>query len=67
MDYENDFSDNLRLGAALRFEDYDTFGNTSNYKFGFNYKFSDELGARGTFSTGFKAPTPGQALSLIHI
>ena len=61
LDYENDFSDNLRLGAALRFEDYDTFGNTSNYKFGFNYKFSDELGARGTFSTGFKAPTPGQA------
>lgn len=46
---------------ALRVEDFDTFGTTDNYKLGVNYLFSDDFGLRGTWSTGFKAPTPGQA------
>ena len=61
LEAEWDASDNLLLASALRFEDFDDFGTTTNYKVGFNYQVSDDSGFRGTFSTGFKAPTPGQS------
>jgi iron complex outermembrane receptor protein len=54
-------SDDLVMVAALRFEDFDDFGTTTNYKLGANYSITDTTGVRGTFSTGFKAPTPGQS------
>lgn len=60
-DAEYDVTGDLLLTAALRFEDFDDFGTTTNYKLGANYRFNDTAGVRATFSTGFKAPTPGQA------
>ncbi|MBT3620538.1 MAG: TonB-dependent receptor [Porticoccaceae bacterium] len=54
-------SDDLVVVGALRFEDFDDFGTTTNYKLGANYNITDTTGVRGTFSTGFKAPTPGQS------
>jgi len=60
-DLEWDIDSKLRIGLAYRWEDYDTFGTTENYKLGFNYKAAPNFGFRGTFSTGFKAPTPGQS------
>ena len=60
LDTEWDASDDLLLAAALRFEDFDGFGNTTNYKVGANYRMEENLGVRATFSTGFKAPTSGQ-------
>ena len=60
-DLEYEASDNLLLAAAIRFEDYDDFGSTTNAKVGFNYTLSDNAGVRGSYSTGFKAPTPGQS------
>ena len=54
-------SDDLVVVGALRFEDFDDFGTTTNYKLGANYSITDITGVRGTFSTGFKAPTPGQS------
>lgn len=61
LDIEYYESENLLLGAALRFEDFDDFGTTFNYKAGANYTMTDDLGFRATVSTGFKAPTPGQS------
>ena len=58
---EWDVSDDLLLTSALRFEDYDDFGTTTNYKIGGNYHLTDNSGIRATYSTGFKAPTPGQS------
>ena len=46
--------------GGVRFEDFDDFGSTTNYK-GANFAISDNFGIRSTYSTGFKAPTPGQA------
>lgn len=46
--------------VAVRWEDFDGFGTTTNYKIGTNYQFTGDVGIRSTFSTGFKAPTPGQ-------
>ncbi|MDG0972203.1 MAG: TonB-dependent receptor [Porticoccaceae bacterium] len=61
LEAEWDTSDNLLLTSAFRFEDFSDFGTTSNFKVGFNYHLSDDAGFRGTYSTGFKAPTPGQS------
>ena len=60
-DLEWQVSDALLTTAALRYEDYDDFGNTTNYKLGANWAVSDSFGLRATTSTGFKAPTPGQS------
>ncbi|MGV6850690.1 MAG: TonB-dependent receptor plug domain-containing protein [bacterium] len=61
LDTEWEASDQLIVQAALRFEDFEDFGTTTNYKIGANYQVSDDFGFRATYSTGFKAPTPGQA------
>ena len=54
-------TEKLLLGAAARFEDYDDFGTTTNGKLAANWRLTDFFGVRGTVSTGFKAPTPGQS------
>ena len=61
IDLEADVSDNLLLGFATRFEDFDTFGTTTNSKFSMLYTISDSLKFRATASGGFRAPTPGQS------
>lgn len=61
LDAEWDASDDLLLTAAVRFEDFDDFGSTTNFKVGGNWTVSDGFGIRSTVSTGFKAPTPGQS------
>ena len=60
-DLEWEASDKLLIGAAVRFEDFDDFGSTTNVKLGGNYAINDNVGIRSTVSTGFKAPTPGQS------
>ncbi|GAA6139889.1 TonB-dependent receptor [Arenicella sp. 4NH20-0111] len=60
-DLEWQASDNLLVAAAVRFEDFDGFGSTTNYKLGGNYSFGSSAGMRATISSGFKAPTPGQS------
>ncbi len=61
VDAEYQCTDSTLLQGALRFEDFDDFGTTTNFKLGINHKFNDQFGARATYSTGFKAPTPGQS------
>ncbi len=61
VDLEADVSDQLTLQGAVRFEDYDAFGETTNYKVGGLWKVNDQFSLRSTFSTGFHAPTAGQA------
>ena len=48
-------------GAALRVERFDDFGLTTNGKVSARYQFAPALALRGGVSTGFRAPTPGQA------
>ncbi|MCX2802071.1 TonB-dependent receptor [Microbulbifer thermotolerans] len=60
-DTELEMSDSLRLGAALRWEDFSDFGSTSNFKLSGHYIVNDVLALRSTVSTGFRAPTPGQS------
>ncbi len=58
---EADVVENLTLQAAVRWEDYDTYGSTVDYKIGALFRANDMISLRGTWSTGFHAPTTGQA------
>ncbi|MBE0357590.1 TonB-dependent receptor plug domain-containing protein [Pseudoalteromonas phenolica] len=61
VDIETPFTDEFLMGWALRYEDYDSFGSTTNYKVTGQYQLTDDLSLRGSMSTGFRAPTVGQA------
>ena len=52
--------DPLLISVALRSENFDDFGSTTNYKVASNFAVTDDLKLRGSYSTGFRAPTPGQ-------
>jgi iron complex outermembrane receptor protein len=57
-DVEADITDRWLLSGALRFEDYDDFGNTTNFKIATRYDVVDDvLALRGAVSTGFRAPS----------
>ncbi len=47
----------LKLDIAGRYEHYSDFGSKFIYKGTTRYDFSDAFALRGTFSTGFRAPT----------
>ncbi|WP_292928220.1 TonB-dependent receptor [Novosphingobium sp. PASSN1] len=57
---EADITKQLTLGAAGRYEHYDSFGGRFVYKFNGIYHVTDELALRATVGSGFHAPTPGQ-------
>src|SRR5690606_21967788 len=62
VDVEADVTERLLLGAAIRYEDfYNTFGDTTNGKITARYAITDNTNIRSTISTGFRAPSPGQA------
>ncbi|MGH8086646.1 MAG: TonB-dependent receptor plug domain-containing protein [Stenotrophomonas sp.] len=60
-DLEAQVTERLLLAAALRFEDYDSFGSTTNGKVTGRFDFNEHFALRGAYNTGFRAPTPGQA------
>jgi iron complex outermembrane receptor protein len=49
--------DDLLLDAAVRYEDFSDFGDTTIGKLTGRYDFSPAFALRGTISTGFRAPT----------
>ncbi len=61
VDLEADVTDALTLQAAVRYEDFNTFGDTTNFKLGGLFRATDTTVFRATYSTGFHAPTTGQA------
>jgi iron complex outermembrane receptor protein len=61
LDVEAQVTEALLLGGALRFEDYDSFGSTTNYKITAQFHVTEDFSLRSSISTGFRAPTVGQA------
>ena len=62
VDLETDLTDAWTFGVATRYENYyEDFGSTLTGKVATLYRATDRIRLRGTFSTGFRAPTPGQA------
>ena len=60
LDLEADVREDLTLGAALRWEDFDDFGTTTTWKLSGLYRVHDQLRMRAAWHTGFRAPTVGQ-------
>lgn len=60
-DLEADVVESLTLGFALRYEDFQDFGDTLNGKLAARWALTDTFALRGSVSTGFRAPTPGQS------
>ena len=61
LDLETDVVKDVLVGVAARFEEYETFGDTLNGKVDARWQATSNVALRGSLSTGFQAPTVGQA------
>ncbi len=50
------FAQLLEVNVAGRYSDYSTFGNTTNFSAGFQWKPINDLKIRGNYNEGFRAP-----------
>ena len=57
---EAEITDRLTGAVAVRYEDFESFGDTTNGKISARFAVTDDLALRGSWNTGFRAPTPGQ-------
>ena len=60
VDTELDITKKWMISLAGRFENYNDFGSTLNGKFATRYAFTPQFAFRGSFSTGFRAPSLAQ-------
>ena len=56
----NDPGGQWTVGTAVRFENFEDFGTTTNGKLAARVGLTDAFALRGAVSSGFRAPTPGQ-------
>jgi iron complex outermembrane receptor protein len=56
-DLEYTPSEVFLITGAIRFENYSDFGAVSTFKTSFRYKVTDNFNFRGSFSTGYRAPS----------
>ena len=61
FDVETDLSDALLVNGAVRYENYDEFGDTFDGKGAIRLQLTDAFALRASASTGFRVPTAGQA------
>lgn len=55
-----DLTDNFFGQAAVRYENYDDFDSEVLVQLAGRLSLTDNINVRGSFGTGFRAPTPGQ-------
>jgi iron complex outermembrane receptor protein len=65
-DAELDVTKALMVSGAVRFENYSDFGSTFNGKLASRLKITDHINARGSISTGFRAPSLAQIYYNLH-
>jgi len=59
-DVETEISDDLIVSGAVRYDDYEGFGDSTNFKLAANWSITDDVAIRGAMSTGFRAPSMQQ-------
>lgn len=57
VDAEANLTDKLLGSAAIRFEDYSDFGQTTTGKVALRYDFNESFAVRGSLQNGFRAPS----------
>jgi len=60
FDAESTISDNLRMITAGRYDDYEGFGASANFKIALNWSITDKFSVRSSISSGFRAPSMQQ-------
>lgn len=60
IDVETEITEDLILSAAVRYDDYDGFGDSTNVKLAANWSITEDLALRSAISTGFRAPSMQQ-------
>jgi len=60
VDTEYQVNEDLMVSAAMRYDDYDGFGDTTNFKLAGNWGVTDAVRLRAAASTGFRAPSMQQ-------
>jgi iron complex outermembrane receptor protein len=63
LDIEAKLAPIWTVEAALRDENFDSFGNNFTYKLASRLELAKGFALRGSYATGFKAPTPAQLYS----
>lgn len=61
IDLEADVVENLLVGTALRYENYEDFSDNINWKLATRRQILDGIALRSSVSTGFRVPTVGQS------
>jgi iron complex outermembrane receptor protein len=56
-DIEWEPTDEFLIGAAVRYEDFSDFGDNTSWKVNARYSLGDRGAIRGSYSTGFRAPS----------
>ncbi|WOH39598.1 TonB-dependent receptor [Thalassotalea fonticola] len=60
VDAETEITEDLIISGAIRYDDYDGFGDSSNFKLAANWSITEDIAIRGATSTGFRAPSMQQ-------
>ena len=60
-EFDLEWTEDLLLNLAARYEDFSDFGGTLNGKFSGRYQVRPDMALRGSVSTGFRAPSVGQS------
>lgn len=61
VDMETDLTERFSAALAGRYEDADNFDSNADFKLSGRFEATESFALRGTVSTGFRTPTPGQA------
>lgn len=59
-EFNSDLTESLFVNLAMRYDNYDDFGDTSNIKIAAGWQLNDTFKLRSSVSTGFRAPSMQQ-------
>ena len=60
LEINSELFENITLDSAVRYDNYDDFGDTSNIKLAANWRVNEAVTFRSSVSTGFRAPSMQQ-------
>ncbi|MBN7798761.1 TonB-dependent receptor plug domain-containing protein [Parahaliea mediterranea] len=60
IEAEVDFTEQWTASAAVRYEDYEAFGDNLSHKLATRFDFNENFAIRGAMTSGFRAPAAGQ-------
>lgn len=60
IDAETEITEDLIVSGAIRYDDYEGFGDSTSFKLAGNWSVTEDIALRSAVSTGFRAPSMQQ-------